>query len=428
MKFATKIKILIVLAVCMIATLISGCSVGQKTWDKFLKEQNAYDKCVTYSASGGIFNDNANRILLNVYYKEENEAILDDFSSANGLSIKRSGYVFNGWVYAQLDSDGNPVYDEKGYLVPTDDAVDTSVPVTLTAGQHLYVCAVWVLDVRVDVILVIDGDTDKTKEITGADGNKYKTGDPIDSKIFTTGGTVTINSSTSSTASTDYTFLQYYKDEACNEVMSGTITRPEDGVNPKVYAKYIEGVWTVVRNSSQAASMLNNPVDGAKYYLYTDDGSKIIDCSRNGFSLKRYNSGNPFKVNCTIAGNGVTIKNLDFKTTTVNQGQICSIFGVFGSNADISDLTIENIKVAINARGSITAYLVGENIEDGAKLNNVTISDASLAITISASNTINNIQKVEDSYDTSNWICGGGVNSITVNGATLTINGEAVVE
>ena len=424
MKFATKIKILIVLAVCMIATLIAGCSIGEKTADRFLKEVGAQDKCVTYSASGGTFNGNSQLLLLHLYYPEENEVIYD-FTNIDNISMSRAGYVFNGWVYAELDAEDKPVYDERGYLVPSSSKVDTSTPVKLTAGQHLYVCAVWVPDTRVDVILVIDGDTDNTKEITGADGNKYKTGDIIDGKVFNTNGTVNISTALPAMASTDYTFLQYYKDAACNEIMNETVTRPTDGVNPKIYAKYIEGVWNVIRTDTQVANMLNTPVDGAKYYLYTDNGSNVIDCSKRVFTLKSY-TDDTILTNCTIAGNGVTIKNLNFTARNIGNGQICSIFGVFGAGADISNLTIEKINVTLTANGDLTAYLINHGVEEGAKLNNVVVNGASFTIT--ARGTIQNIQKVGDSYDTSDWICGGGVNSITVNGATLTINGEKVVE
>ena len=56
----------------------------------------------------------------------------------------------------------------------------------------------------------------------------------------------------------------------------------------------------------------------------------------------------------------------------------------------------------------------------------MTVKNAQLTVT--AQETIQNIQKVDDVYDTSNWICGGGLQSITVTDAKLTINGEKVVE
>ncbi len=428
MKFATRIKIIIVLAACMAITLIAGCSIGEMTAERFLKDKGAQDKCVTYSASGGVFNDNSNLLLLHLYYPAENEVIYD-FSKASNISVARAGYVFNGWVYAKTDDAGKPLYDEKGYLVPSENAVDTSVSVTLKPGEHLYLCAVWVPDVRVDVVLVIDGDTDGTKTITGTDGTKYKTGDVIEGKIFNASGTVNISSAIPSIASSDYTFLQYYKDENCTEIMKGTLTRPTDGssVNPKIYAKYIEGVWTVVRTYTQAANMLNTPVEGASYYLYTEDGSNVIDCSSRALSLKTYNSGDAFKTNCTIAGNGVTLKNLNFRAN-VDNGQISSVFGVFGSNANISNLTIENLNVTVTARRDLTVYLVNHSVEAGAKFDNVNINGASLTLTIPSSGTISNIQKTENGYDTSDWLCGGGLQSINVTGAKLTINNVPVVE
>ena len=429
MKFATRIKILIVLAVCTVTALIAGCSIGEKTADRFLKENGAQDKCVTYSASGGKFNDNNNLNLLHLYYKEENEVIYD-FTKTSDISIARSGYVFNGWTYARLDADGNPVYDEnKEYLVPSDRAVDTSVPVKLTSGEHLYLCAVWVPDTRVDVIIVIDGDTDGTLEATGTDGTKYKTGDVIDGKNFNTAGTVNISSQLApTTALTDYTFLQYYVDKDCTEIKSGTISRPTDGgsENPVVYAKYIKGVWTVVRNDTAAANMLNNPVEGRNYYLYTENGSNVIDCSSRALSLKSY-SDNTFITNCTIAGNGVTLKNLKFTVSRVSNGQICSIFGVFGKDAVVSDLTLENISVTINANGNIFAYLICESVEEGATLNNVTVNGATLTVSIPDGNRIDNIQKEDGVYNTSRWISESELNGVSITGEKLVIGEDTIV-
>ena len=429
MKVATKFKILLLSVACAALALAAGCSIGETTVEDFLKGEGAYDKYVTYSASGGTFNGTGNLKLLNIYYPEENEVIYN-FDNSPNLSIARAGYVFNGWCYAKLNENNEPVTDDDGYFVASENVVNTSVSVTLKAGEHLYLCAVWVPDVSVDIVLVIDGD-DGNAQITGVENKKYSSGDVIDTKVFSTAGTVSLSNATAPMASTDYTFLQYYLDEACTTVLTGTVSRPTgaNAQNPKVYAKYIKGVYTIVRNDTQVASMLNTPVDGRSYYLFPDSGNEI-DCTRRALSLK---TDGALAMNYTIIGNGVTLKNLKY-TAQANNGSVCSMFGIFGKNAKISDLTIENINMNITANGDVTAHIVNSGIEEGAKFENVTINGATLTIT--AYGTIFNIQQVNGQYGTGNWIFGGmdtdeafvAGTGITITCAKIVIGVETVSE
>ncbi|MDE7306137.1 MAG: hypothetical protein K2N33_01980, partial [Clostridia bacterium] len=346
MKITTKVKLLIILIAVMAASLIAGCSIGEMSIDDFLKNNGVKDQTVTYYANGGSFDGGIGSIPVKDIYYRENVCITSDFGQEQA-PLSREGYLFKGWYYADVDADGKPVFeteaDKQNNIVKS-----SGTPVDFTRkiqkGEHWYVCAEWVRDVSVSYVLGCDN----AFTVTGTDKNDYKNGDEIFTKNFGTGGTATVNGTTVPRESSNATFLQMYYDRECTNPIGGygQIARPDDDREKvEVYAKYIEGNYTVVRDSAGVNSMLNlYSSNDRAFYIFNTDESKVIDCKNVSF----YPKNDEF--NCQIVGNGFTLANLNFNESNISGGRSFAMFGTFGDTASISDLTLKNVTVTMSLR------------------------------------------------------------------------------
>ncbi|MGN0818469.1 MAG: InlB B-repeat-containing protein, partial [Candidatus Coproplasma sp.] len=310
----------------------------------------------------------------------------------------RSGYIFDGWYKAEVDGEGNPVYDDAGNLKITSEKADLTKPIK--NGEHWYVCAGWITDIRLNIKLVSE------VSIT-VDGVTYKSGDIIKDVVFVNGN-ATVSQNKSPVDCDGATFLQYYYDEACTlPFTANTVARPADGEpDPVLYAKFIKGNWKVVRTASDVVDMFNYSSDDVSYYFFNASGDKSIDMSGKSISL----SMDDF--NCQIEGNGFTIENLTFSPNMqfVTPNSAYSVFGQFGKTAVINNLTVKNLSVNVPIRSTVSSaklYLISKGIDEGAAFNNFTIDGACLTVRISESTTIENIREEDGVFNEDNWIFGG---------------------
>lgn len=396
MKSKTRLKLLLICSSALVASFAAfaaGCAVGAPTTDSILEENNAKDQCITYYAAGGSF-DGGETTEKNMYFVANSPFYT--FSDESGDStLTRLGYIFNGWYLVQLNDKGEPTFDENGIAVLTSTEVDGTK--RIQQGEHWYVAADWIRDQFVSIRL--GGDA----TIKGTDGKGYKGGDEIAQKNFGKSGTLALTDA-SPMASSDYTFLQYYTDKECTQLLTGSITKPESG-NAVVYAKYIQGVYEIVRNSSQVRSMLVNTNLDKAFYIYTTaeekGGEKVIDCQ--GMEIGFYNDD----FNCRIEGNGYTIKNINFvnNVTSVTAGQTYSIFGSFTAKAKVSNLTVSDVAASINTgmRANVSVFLICHGVEEGAEFNNFTVNNISLSVKHHADYPVKNMSQ----DDTGNWMFGG---------------------
>ena len=165
-----------------------------------------------------------------------------------------------------------------------------------------------------------------------------------------------------------HTFVQYYSDEACTQNVEWPIERDEEN-DIYIYVKYITGNWKVLKTSNDVWEMfVDSPFAGVGYYLLNDitytDG-EVESLSARGFDYKFY-------------GNGHTISGLSIsqRVNTVNVLKNFSVFGNLGANADIRDITFENLNVSFNINGSgeIQANYLFNAANENAKLENVKAS------------------------------------------------------
>ncbi|MDE6597894.1 MAG: hypothetical protein K2K60_04575 [Clostridia bacterium] len=408
MEFKTKVKLLIILLAVMAASLIAGCSIGETSIDEFLEKNGAKNQMVTYYANGGSFTGGISSIPVKEVHYRENVCITSDFGQEQ-VPITRDGYVFQGWYYAELE-DGKPVFKDEENNIVKSSGTPVDFNKKIQKGESWYICAEWERDVYVSYVLACDVDL----TVTDKDGNTYKNGDEISFKNFVTGSTTTtVNGTTAPLESNNSTFLQMYSDKECTTpiVGYGQISKPATGVKKvEVYAKYIAGKYTVVRDAGGVNSMFNlySSSDMA-FYFFNADGNNTIDCKNISFYPKEKKE----LFNCQIVGNGFTLENLKFNQDYISGGDSYSMFGTFGETASISNLTLKNVTVTMSLRtnnANSALYLVSLGMGDNTKLENLVIDGVEMEISCPNSTdkiTNLNYNQSEGTYSSDNLMFGG---------------------
>lgn len=418
MRNKTKIALCLFLASVGATALFAGCS-GEMSAEEFLEGKNATDQIVTYYANGGTFDGTGNVVEKEIHYVADS-FVIGDFDGVQNISVAKKENSFGGWYFVQTDADGKPVKDSEGNIVKTDTPVDFTVKIK--QGEHWYVYAEWIPDVKVTVKLVTsDGGNMHDKS-----GNEYKPDSEIAYRNFDQG--VVRPSLNAPLESKDYTFTQYFLDKECKIPMLSGIPFPEGEKpeNPVIYARYIKGDWKIVSDSRGVRDMLTNLASG-NYYLCNLVENKTIDCSSISPVLKRG------EISATVEGNGFTLTNLTYTVTNLalQEGSTYSVLGQISESASIRNLTFDGVSVSVNTSRNISLYLLTAGAADGAVFENVAFKNVSLSVTTSGS--VYNIPQIGDEYDAGNWLFGGVATDkefldkfkgLTVESGKLTVNGK----
>lgn len=369
MKKTLKSKLTIVLLALLSLFVFAGCSVRQSV-NEFLDENKLVAQVTYYANDGGKFENNSD--VKTIYYHAGDKVLNVGVTNltSGSISITKSNYEFIGWYYVELGEDGLPIRDENGEII-LGNQVDFSVGIE--AGEQWHICAKWRKLAVVEVVLLCDEDV----TITVGEGEaqkSYKNGDVIHSYNFIEQGEMQSTSNAPVNAN-DGTFVEFTANAEATEEVSWPIRRPEDGSNVTIYAKYIAGVWTLLRTADDVKDLFSS--DSAMknaYYLMND-----IDCA----GLTRA----PISVfNSKLQGNGYTISNLTFEkvgTSALGAGAKASMFGTLKKDAVIENVVFDNITMNYEVRSNAMAeiYLVYTAMEEGAKANGVTIN-ATMNITL----------------------------------------------
>lgn len=425
MSIRKKLIVLLfsVMAIALIA--LCGC-MGELGPEEYLSGESAWNQYVMYYGNGGTFNSTNDQLVKRIHYKPGVEIIGND-TEVRGFSVARDDYTFGGWYYVQLGADGTPVFDENGGVTLTD---PVSFPKTIKENEKLYFGALWIPKVKLDIRLVTDDGGSFTVAST-VEGEQvittYNPGDTLTLRSFIKGYAQIERRAPVTPQNKEYTFTQFFYDEACTQRVISNIPVPEnDGsaVNPVIYAQYVKGDWTIVENADGVQDMLSG---SGKYWIANMSENKVIDCSKITRSLRRSEWPK------TIEGNGYTLKGINtglvaVKISTANESY--SLFGQFTENTVIKNLTFEDLKVNVNNdKQNVSIFLLSNGVS-GATLENVTLKNVSLEI-LSANQSVVNIPKTASGYITNNWLFGGlgtdsafleAYNGVKVDGAKLTIN------
>ncbi len=362
MRRKQKGKWILFLAALAAVFMLGGCSLGE-TFEEALANRNLTAQ-VTYYSNGGTFEGTPDK--KNMYYQSGSKALnIGVVNPTSGsVEITRKNYVFDGWYYAVLDDNGAPVYEnEATKTYKLGEKVDFSIP--LEKGDHWIVVAKWLASVKVNVVLACDADAEiPVKVKAGEEAKSYKNGDVVATRAYDTKDEV-VNPGDGKAPfnvdGKDYTFVEYYADEACTSLVSWPITKQETDVT--VYAKYIKGEWEVVRTKNDVRSMFNSSTAGVRYWLTKDvDASKITIGAKTSF-------------NSEIQGNGYTISNLTVQKSQITAGSTVSLFGEIQSTAVIENLTLDGLTFNYSIQSApVNLYFVFTSIAEGATVNGVKLS------------------------------------------------------
>ena len=340
-------------------------------------------------------------------------------------------YELAGWHEAVTDENGNPLYEDgTPYVFNYDNQYfDSSKKIVHKAelfdfsqkleNKHYYLVAAWRKIQSLHVLLA-----GEASSITVGEKN-YKKGDLLNDIPYDSDDLIRKPNAPILDTVSDATFIEYYADEECTQLFDGWPLKYEDHKDDDIehpftiYAKYIEGIWTVVKNALEVSSMFGDAVFENRYYIFND-----INCG--GMEVDALNGYMGFA--CEIRGNGYTISNFKVSSSITSSTPGSSLFGQIKNTAKISNLNLKDItqEYKVYSEGYATSgiFFAFTSIEQGAVLEGVTLS-GTMTVTIYSGGYANNLV----GGATNHWKFGGYTNDsdytggITVtDNTTLTIN------
>ncbi len=411
-----RAALLILLIVAALLTFV-GCELGM-TKEQALGKYNL-EASVTYYANGGKFSSGATK--QEVWYKSDSRPInfvADGQMSGTEMNLTRDKYKFLNWYHVAEEGkneDGTPilssVYDEKTkqYFYTPDLSRPVDFSKKLQKDEHWYICADWEAELMVRVYLVCES------PIQGSLGSDLVTYYPVGSAeaqqdetkalLYTydfRGGVADFQWDYYPVRPiSDHTFVGYYYDKACTQLVTGKIAKDEADV--VLYAKYIEGDWNIIRKASEVKDIFQSNSASDKFYFIKDIDMTGVTCGLR----------TPRETKCTILGNGFTVKNLTVeKSSKVG----LSLFGAVSKNAVVENLTFENVtctynfpKPAEGATSNLSVYFVCASVDAGAKVENVTFKGAlSMNLELPKENVhVINFENADGSYKYTSCLFGG---------------------
>lgn len=361
-----KLLIAVLSLACIAATAaFAGCRIGAMSPDE-TKEKFGLVASVVYYGNGGTFQNN--KSTLTIYY-HDGDSIIDigdggshsgSFLHSGTLSIKRSNSELGDWYYADLDGEGNPIFesseDERTGKCKYDPTNKVEFPVSIKKDEVMHLVAGWNSKINAKFLLA-----DKI-------GDKEK-GTELHSMSFGENGRVTVDNQLIETLSKDFagnTYVACFADEACTIPVT-TLYASDYEEDCPVYVKFLEGEWSVIKNGTDVVSMLRE--GNKKYYFYQD-----VDCSQlYGNWQLQWQQIKPFTG--TLAGNGHKVTGLKIEGQ-LERNTSYALFGAIGSTSDISDITFDGMEMAYSGirLTSVNLYAFCYSVADGATLKNITVN------------------------------------------------------
>lgn len=360
MKLRIK-AVLIALMSLVLVPFVAGCSAEETPYEINNKED--YTVSIKYDANGGIFTTNTSVIVdtYNISELDKNSggkaeiALLSPDSSSRGndaFTAINNGYFLAGWYEEKTeytDENGNTAYTysgkwdfENGILEVDPNAEYSSDAPVLT----LY--AAWVPLFEI--------------EFCSAD-----TGEVMDSISFdpTDSGDILVPAWDEETGAiemyrfperTGYTFEKAYYDAEKNDpVETEAVVHPgtvdyESGTAKdsvlKLYVEWTQGEWYHIYNAEQLID--NASLTGC--YDIRADLDFTDEIWPTAFMYGNFNG--------KIQGNGHTLKNIEVVQTN-NSKVNAGLFGYLAEDAEISDVTLENVTFTIKSGTRVVGTCYG---------------------------------------------------------------------
>ena len=380
-----KIKVLLLTALTLGSMcLFTACGSEQTPYE--INDEENYTVSVKYDANGGVFTTNTS-VIVDSYNVSEMKAdggvveipliTPDDKSRGNdAFKATKSGYFLAGW-YAERtengkDEDGNTLYTYGDKWDFEEDVLEIDVDKTYSSQEPVITLyAAWVPLFEIEFYSLQSGDyiNSYVYDPTLVDEIKIPTWDEE------TGAVEMYNFPEND----GYTFNGAYYDEAGTQAIvsvlehSGAVDEKtgtaEDHVM-KIYVDWLEGEWYHIYTVEQ---FLDNASIKGNYEIHAD----LDFTDENWPSSLMY--GN---FTGTIKGNGHKFTNIEFEQTN-NSKVNAGLFGNLTEEANISDLTFENVTFTIEKGTRVAGASFGlfaGSISEGATLTNVSILNSTIQI------------------------------------------------
>ena len=411
MKRKTKGKWILLFSAIASACLFAGCAERLTKEDIFDKYELTSQ--VTYYANGGEFENR--QTTKQMGYKDGSRVLnlgVDVVTSNDKVSISYTEHTIIGWYEVEM-KDGKPVYldETKGIVKLTDNAV--SFDEAIQSGEEWHIGMKWKEYAKIHFELVCEDPAERI----AVDDKTYADGDIVKTRSFYYKAWKEINVEPFKADDNSHTFLSYYYDKACTQPVTTEITEQETDLT--LYAKYLTGNWSIVKNKNdfQAAFVnMGKPMgkNAAGIYLTSD-----IDCTGLTFSPIA-NFQNKFK------GNGYTISNMTLQEMKISAGRTVSTFGAIKSATVIENVTFENLKLELSSIRNATfkAYYVFSSLDENATINNVSVS-GTMKVTTADNSYVSNLENGYTNYKFGGYTTDDEYTGITVD---YTGNPEDIVE
>ena len=316
MKKSLKILLLLVLSLIIAASamLLVACN-NEEDPNEFVNGQGNTVRVILDSLSDPLIKDSVDKITNGYldYRLKPNTPVPEPGKTKDTKAPMVEGYLFVGYYEGTVDENGVLTFGNKWNF-----ATKVSSDMTLYGK--------WVVQYKIRINFVLNGQVveDKFEEINVADN------------------AATVNA-IKEPSWTGNTYIQMYTTAACAEgdelVVSST--QPfahgcdDDHPTRDVYAKFIEGRWTLVHNVNDIRSISA----GASLYLLAD-----LDMSELGTDADGYTKWSvPVDFTGKIDGNGHTISNFNFKRIGTNSAKNPATNNYLGLFSRLNNATICNV-------------------------------------------------------------------------------------
>ncbi len=467
-KTKTRLKLIVILAIGMIACLCAGCSIGFPSYDEELASRNI-STIVTYYGNGGYFNSSyvVSSDMLYTSGTRFYEIEKKESPSQTGHLITRENYELLGWYEVKqttLTADG----EEKLYFaLDVDDGYMSAYKQSDGTYGYTYVSSAETVTIgfinRDGEWLVSREDYDAYVVLRNQYSDDAVTVPPLvctdrqftDSDILD-GGNLYVAALWTPSIAVNYVLVIKDLDETGQNYVTVSGGDDEEDYTVKegeiLYKQYFGTSGKITVNDANGLPSVS-VTDATALKFYTDK-----DCteSADGMTFERgetdltlyveylcgkwtivrgvsdlrtlFNTrnGNYYFINdidCSdtyafapmfnfsgrIEGNGFEIKNISINPgENLVNGSTTSIFGTLRNGAEIHDLAIVDMNVSYTVRpnADVYIYLLFGSVNDGCKpvFDNFSIENVELSITISDSSRILNLIQTDEGYDDSGWI------------------------
>ncbi len=411
----SKLKVILTVSILIMALFfVTGCSAEQDAYQN--NDEKGYNVSVRYDANGGEFTAGT-EVIVDSYdisgLKTNSEGkveipLLSPNNRFGKVPVSKNGYFLAGWYAVRNGSGEGQTFSDKWDFEKDRLEVDPKAEHT-SSEPVLTLYAAWLPKFEIEFCAVGSDEVLKTVVY-----------DPNDTQILLPTwdkkkGTLDMGEFPEKD---DHTFSgAFYDKEGTKPVTTPAVvhscsfdeaTGTATGTSMRLYVDWMEGEWYHIYTADQ---FIKN---------FKTDGNYVIEADLD-FTKKDWSSFALYgKFTGTIQGQGHTFSNIEVEHKNTSKSY-AGLFGILSEEAQISDLTFQNvtftIKKGVKNAGTGIGIVAGMIASD-AKITNVKLVDSKLQI------------DSDCRFNTEDYaigfVCGAGASSvIESSGITCVATGDA---